>query len=53
MKNKQENTAPIEKQWRTTLIMAFFGLPFISLLFICAYGFITWFGQMLFWGPPT
>ncbi|WP_038369686.1 periplasmic nitrate reductase, NapE protein [Brackiella oedipodis] len=39
-------------EWKRFLLMGFIVLPIVSLLLICAYGFIVWFGQMLIWGPP-
>ncbi len=48
--NKQQ---PKRREWLSALVMAFVALPFIALLFLCAYGFIVWFGQMWFWGPPS
>ncbi len=42
-----------KSEWRRFLLLGFVGLPIISLLLVCAYGFILWFGQMLFWGPPS
>lgn len=39
-------------EWRQCLLLAFVGLPFVALLAVCAYGFIIWFMQILFWGPP-
>lgn len=49
----QHKEQPVKHQWLSALIMSFIGLPIITILFICAYGFIVWFGQMFFWGPPT
>jgi nitrate reductase NapE len=43
----------VRREWLSALVMAFFALPVIAILFICAYGFVVWFGQMWFWGPPT
>lgn len=39
-------------EWRRCLLLAFVGLPVVALLAVCAYGFIIWFMQILFWGPP-
>lgn len=39
-------------EWRRVLLLAFVGLPVVSLLAVCAYGFAIWFMQILFWGPP-
>lgn len=40
-------------EWRRFLLLAFAGLPVVFVLLVCAYGFLVWFGQMLFWGPPS
>lgn len=40
------------QEWRRALLLAFVGLPVVALLSVCAYGFIIWFMQILFWGPP-
>ncbi len=39
-------------EWKRFLLMGFIVLPIFTLLLICAYGFVVWFGQMLFCGPP-
>ena len=39
-------------EWRRALLLAFIGLPIVTLLAVCAYGFFIWFMQILFWGPP-
>lgn len=44
---------PVKHQWLSALVMAFIALPIIAGLFFAAYGFIIWFGQMWFWGPPS
>lgn len=46
---------PLSKaaEWRRCLLLAFVGLPVFALLCVCAYGFVIWFMQILFWGPPT
>lgn len=49
----QTKEQPTKREWLTALVMSFIALPFIAVLFVCAYGFIVWFGQLLFWGPPT
>lgn len=49
----QSKERPIKREWLTALLMSFIALPFLAILFVCAYGFIVWFGQMFFWGPPT
>lgn len=56
MKTEQQLQAqpqPVRREWLSALVMAFIALPFIALLFLCAYGFIVWFGQIFFWGPPS
>lgn len=40
-------------EWKRFLLLAFVALPVVALMCICAYGFVVWFGQMLFWGPPS
>lgn len=40
-------------EWRRFLLLAFAGLPVVFVLLVCAYGFLVWFGQILFWGPPS
>ena len=40
-------------EWKKFLFTACLALPVIVLLLICAYGFLVWFGQILFWGPPS
>lgn len=39
-------------EWRRFLLLAFAGLPVVFVLLVCVYGFLVWFGQILFWGPP-
>ena len=38
---------------RNILFLLVFVFPLVIVLAVCAYGFLVWFGQMLFWGPPT
>ena len=45
--------AGAKSEWKKFLLLAFVGLPIVTVLLICAYGFLVWFGQMLFWGPPS
>jgi nitrate reductase NapE len=35
------------------LLLAFVGLPITMTLAIAAYGFVVWFLQILFFGPPS
>lgn len=39
-------------EWKKFLLLAFVALPVAAVLLICAYGFLVWFGQILWWGPP-
>lgn len=48
----QDTALPAAAEWRRMLLLAFIGLPIMTLLAVCAYGFIIWFMQILFWGPP-
>lgn len=52
---KQENSTTLStgKEWKRFLLLALVGLPIVTVGLICAYGFIVWFGQILFWGPPS
>lgn len=40
-------------EWRRFLLLAFVGLPVTMTLAIAAYGFVVWFLQILFFGPPS
>ena len=40
-------------EWKRFFMLGFVGLPIAILLAVCAYGFIVWFMQILFWGPPN
>ncbi len=40
-------------EWKRFFMLGFVGLPIAILLAVCAYGFIIWFMQILFWGPPS
>lgn len=52
---KKNNEAPLTagKEWKRFLLLALIGLPIMTIGVICAYGFLMWFGQILFWGPPS
>ncbi|XXQ68248.1 periplasmic nitrate reductase, NapE protein [Neisseriaceae bacterium B1] len=43
---------PSKQEWKQFLMLACIILPVLTLLVICAYGFLVWFGQILWWGPP-
>ncbi|MBP6115958.1 MAG: hypothetical protein KBC57_03655 [Neisseriaceae bacterium] len=45
--------APKRTQWRHFLLLALVGLPIVMVLSLCAYGFVVWFSQILFFGPPS
>lgn len=40
-------------EWPAFLVLAFIGLPLCMTLLIAAYGFVVWFLQILFFGPPS
>lgn len=40
-------------EWTKFLSLAFVACPVVAFLMICIYGFVVWFGQILFWGPPA
>lgn len=40
-------------EWARFLLLAFVGLPVAMTALIAAYGFIVWFLQILFFGPPS
>ena len=40
-------------EWAKFLSLAFVARPVVAFVMICVYGFIVWFGQILFWGPPA
>ncbi|PSJ80449.1 periplasmic nitrate reductase, NapE protein [Neisseria iguanae] len=51
--DKQINLPVTAKsEWKRFLLLAFVALPVVALLLICTYGFIVWFGQILWWGLP-
>ena len=39
--------------WAKFLLLAFVGLPLTMVALIAVYGFIVWFLQILFFGPPS
>ncbi|MCK6409461.1 hypothetical protein [Thauera sp.] len=47
-----ESSGP-SREWRKFLLLAFVGLPITMVLAIAAYGFVAWFLQILFFGPPS
>lgn len=53
VENTSKNQASGSAEWAKFLSLAFVILPILALLAICVYGFVVWFGQILFWGPPT
>ena len=49
-----EWTAPApRREWTAFLLLAGIGLPLAMVLGIAAYGFVVWFLQILFFGPPS
>jgi len=42
-----------KREWRKFLLLAFIGLPVTMVAAIAAYGFVVWFLQILFFGPPS
>lgn len=42
-----------KSEWPKFLLLAFIGLPVTMTLSIAAYGFVVWFLQILFFGPPS
>lgn len=42
-----------KREWPAFLLLAFIGLPVTMVLLIAAYGFLVWFLQILFFGPPS
>lgn len=45
---------PAQKdEWPAFLLLAFIGLPLVMTLAIATYGFVVWFLQILFFGPPS
>lgn len=46
-------TSTRKSEWPKFLLLAFVGLPVAMTLAIAAYGFVVWFLQILFFGPPS
>lgn len=49
-------TLPIDgskREWRSFLLLAFVGLPITMGAALVLYGFLVWFSQLLFFGPPA
>lgn len=42
-----------KREWSTFLLLAAVGLPVSMVLLIAAYGFVVWFLQIMFFGPPS
>lgn len=40
-------------EWMSFLLLAFVGLPVVMVGSIIVYGFIVWFLQIMFFGPPS
>lgn len=48
-----ETTGSARREITLFLLLAIVVLPIVMLGAIAAYGFIVWFMQIWFWGPPT
>ncbi len=48
-----EVTVDDRNEWRSFLLLAFVGLPVVMVGSIVVYGFIVWFLQIMFFGPPS
>jgi nitrate reductase NapE len=49
-------TVPVDgskREWRRFLLLAFVGLPITMGTALVLYGFLVWFSQLLFFGPPA
>ncbi|WP_054432212.1 MULTISPECIES: hypothetical protein [Achromobacter] len=53
VKNKSKHQTGMAAEWAKFLSLAFVACPVVAFLMICVFGFIVWFGQILFWGPPA
>lgn len=42
-----------KREWRSFLLLAFVGLPITMGVALVLYGFLVWFSQLLFFGPPA
>lgn len=42
-----------KSEGRRFLLLAVVILPIVMFLGVCTYGFIVWFSQLLFFGPPV
>lgn len=48
-----EATVDHGNEWMSFLLLAFVGLPVVMVGSIVVYGFIVWFLQIMFFGPPS
>ena len=48
-----EITVDHRNEWMSFLLLAFVGLPVVMVGSIIVYGFIVWFLQIMFFGPPS
>lgn len=46
-------TAGARNEWASFLVLAFVVLPLVMVSVIVVYGFVVWFLQILFFGPPS
>lgn len=42
-----------QSEWKKFLLLAFVGLPAAMGALMVIYGFLVWFSQILFFGPPA
>jgi nitrate reductase NapE len=42
-----------QSEWKKFLLLAFVGLPVTMGALMVVYGFLVWFSQILFFGPPA
>lgn len=42
-----------QHEWRNFLLLMVVGLPASAGVLLVIYGFLVWFSQLLFFGPPT
>ncbi|MCM2295050.1 nitrate reductase [Rhodoferax sp.] len=47
------STLASQSEWRKFLLLACVGLPATMGALMVVYGFLVWFSQLLFFGPPA
>ncbi|MFA7428555.1 MAG: hypothetical protein WCZ23_00190 [Rhodospirillaceae bacterium] len=53
LREKTVVTGGHRREFLSFILLAFVALPMVMFGAIAAYGFIVWFLQILFFGPPT